>query len=147
MPKILSIVMILQVQPALDFLLASGLGDPDADVRELMVTAGVRTTVAQGLVLLKCHDSLDSNQRVSMIPATWSPWSCSGVALVDAHGGQHSAPMLALFERYLDGPAAVGADEDTYDRVREGLVVLLGTLARHLPPQDPKVQLQSEPAT
>ena len=61
---------------------------------------------------------------------------------MDAHGGQHSAPMLALFERYLDGPAAAGADEDTYDRVREGLVVLLGTLARHLPPQDPKVQLQ-----
>ena len=65
-----------------------------------------------------------------------------GVALVDAHGGQHSAPMLALFERYLDGPAAAGADEDTYDRVREGLVVLLGTLARHLPPQDPKARLQ-----
>jgi hypothetical protein len=31
---------LLQVQPALDFLLASGLGDPDPDVRELMVTAG-----------------------------------------------------------------------------------------------------------
>jgi hypothetical protein len=65
---------------------------------------------------------------------------------VDAHGGQHSAPMLALFERYLDGPAAAGADEATYDRVREGLVVLLGTLARHLPPQDPKARLQSKTA-
>ena len=61
MPKTLSVVLILQVQPALDFLLASGLGDPDADVRELMVTAGVRATVVQGLVLLNCHDSLDSN--------------------------------------------------------------------------------------
>jgi hypothetical protein len=40
-------VMVLQVQPALDFLLASGLGDPDADVRELMVTAGVRATIVQ----------------------------------------------------------------------------------------------------
>jgi hypothetical protein len=59
---------------------------------------------------------------------------------VDAHGGQHSAPMLALFERYLDGRISAGTDEDTYDRVREGLVVLLGTLARHLPPQDPKAR-------
>ena len=127
--------MLLQVQPALDFLLASGLGDPDPDVRELMVTAGN--------VWLLTHVTKHFLGRSNL--GTWSaPWitepgSYPGVALVDAHGGQHSAPMLALFEQYLEGSAAAGTDADTYDRVREGLVVLLGTLARHLPPQDPKV--------
>jgi hypothetical protein len=33
------------------------------------------------------------------------------------------------------------ADEAAYDRVREGVVVFLGTLARHLEPSDPKVCL------
>jgi hypothetical protein len=103
---------------------------------------------------LRKHSSFDQQQLLcdwrSLCPlhkissVQHQSFSCSGVALVDAHGGQHSAPMLALFERYLEGPAAVGTDEDTYDRVREGLVVLLGTLARHLPPQDPKVRLHSE---
>lgn len=31
-----------QVAPALDFLLAAGLADPDADIREAMVSAGAR---------------------------------------------------------------------------------------------------------
>jgi len=68
---------------------------------------------------------------------------------VDTHGATHSAPMLALFERYLEGgaPAAAGggaADEANCDLVREGVVVLLGTLARHLPPGDAKVRSDLE---
>lgn len=68
---------------------------------------------------------------------------------MDTHGAMHSTPMLALFERYLEGgarPAAGGggADEANCDLVREGVVVLLGTLARHLPPGDAKVRSDLE---
>ena len=67
------------------------------------------------------------------------PRACAGVALVDAHGGGASADMMPLFEHYLDA-APSAHDEAGYDHVREGVVVLLGTLARHLPPGDAKVR-------
>lgn len=145
----------LQVQPALDFLLASGLGDPDADVRELMVTAGALIDCLPGILNGASTRACLAKHRFTAYTAVLIGGGgasshchgcrhsgflgCAGVALVDAHGPQHSAPMLAVFDRYLDGSVAAGTDEDTYDRVREGVVVLLGTLARHLPPSDPKV--------
>ena len=46
--------------------------------------------------------------------------------------------MLQLFEGYLD-KKDVG-DEARYDKVREGAIVFLGTLARHLDPSDAKVR-------
>lgn len=64
------------------------------------------------------------------------PWA--GVALVDAHGAAMALELLPLFEGYLDNRTAV--DEANYDLVREGVVVCLGTLARHLVPDDPKVR-------
>ena len=45
--------------------------------------------------------------------------------------------MLQLFEGYLDRKDV--ADEARYDKVREGAIVFLGTLARHLDPSDSKV--------
>lgn len=63
----------------------------------------------------------------------------AGVTLVDSHGAAHSESMMALFERYLDGSGAVNRDEANFDHVREGVVVLLGTLARHMTAWDDKV--------
>ena len=45
--------------------------------------------------------------------------------------------MLQLFEGYLDKKDV--ADEARYDKVREGAIIFLGTLARHLDPSDAKV--------
>ena len=45
--------------------------------------------------------------------------------------------MLQLFEGYLDRKDV--ADEARYDKVREGAIICLGTLARHLDPSDAKV--------
>lgn len=59
------------------------------------------------------------------------------MALVDAHGADHAAQMLPLFEGYLEEQAV--ENEALYDRIRQGAVVFLGTLARHLEPGSPKV--------
>ncbi|MEW5303880.1 MAG: hypothetical protein WDW36_006533 [Sanguina aurantia] len=62
-----------------------------------------------------------------------------GVAVVDAHGGHHAQTLLPLFERYLEKVKGLSSEEEIrYDLVREGVVVFLGTLAKHLGAQDPK---------
>lgn len=58
---------------------------------------------------------------------------------MDEHGAAHSQSLLPMFEEYLDKGNVV--DEGHYDRVREGAVVFLGTLARHLDPRDAKVRV------
>ena len=70
--------------------------------------------------------------------------ACTGMALVAKHGAGHTANMLAVFEGYLE--ARDVADEASYDRVREGVVVLLGTLAQHLDAEGPKVTGSFHPA-
>lgn len=50
--------------------------------------------------------------------------------------------LLPRFEAYLDtGGCGAGrqADEEAADRVRQGVVVLLGRMAGHLPPGNDKV--------
>ena len=66
----------------------------------------------------------------------------AGVAIVDAAGPTPAAaPMLPLFDSYLERKAAGGGlSEEQYDYVRQGAVVFLGTLARHLDPSNPKVK-------
>ena len=60
------------------------------------------------------------------------------MTLVDEHGAGHAKDMLPQFETYLENRGA--SDEEVYDRVREGVVVLLGTLARHMDAEDAKVR-------
>lgn len=64
----------------------------------------------------------------------------AGAALVNAHGSSQFQPMLQLLEGYLDKKDV--ADEARYDKVREGAIVFLGTLARHLNPSDAKVRVE-----
>ena len=45
--------------------------------------------------------------------------------------------MLSVFEGYLEAKGV--ADEASYDRVRKGVVIFLGTLAQHLDAEGPKV--------
>jgi hypothetical protein len=80
----------------------------------------------------------DAGVRAAMVAA--------GVAVVGAAGGAQVGAMLPLFESYLEeggGGKGRGLGEDQLDLVREGAVVFLGTLARHLDPASPKVGAQS----
>lgn len=73
-----------------------------------------------------------------------SAMTTAGAAVVDAAGREHAGTMLPLFESYLEGKgAANGLSESEYDHVRQGAVVFLGTLARHMDPSSPKVSSRS----
>ena len=60
-----------------------------------------------------------------------------GMELVVKHGAEHTSSMLSVFEGYLEAKGV--KDESSYDRVREGVVIFLGTLAQHLDAAGPKV--------
>ncbi|KJE95363.1 hypothetical protein CAOG_08919 [Capsaspora owczarzaki ATCC 30864] len=60
----------------------------------------------------------------------------AGQTALDAHGKQHIRHILPVFEQYLDSAAP---PSEKHDRIRESVVVLLGSLARHLDASDPKI--------
>ncbi|GJP65751.1 hypothetical protein CLOP_g22614, partial [Closterium sp. NIES-67] len=62
----------------------------------------------------------------------------AGSAIINRHGKENVGLLLPIFENYLDRKAD---NEHSYDLVREGVVVFLGALAKHLAPDDPKVSL------
>ncbi|CAI5465590.1 unnamed protein product [Closterium sp. Yama58-4] len=62
----------------------------------------------------------------------------AGLAIINRHGKENVGLLLPIFENYLDRKAD---NEHSYDLVREGVVVFLGALAKHLAPEDPKVTL------
>lgn len=65
----------------------------------------------------------------------------SGVALVDAHGAAQVQLLYPLLEAHLAKTHEMSPEGAAHsDRVREGAVLLLGTMARHLVPEDPKVR-------
>ena len=65
----------------------------------------------------------------------------AGCALLNAHGQSCSENVLPVLESYLSGSAQSVAleNEHQYDLVREGVIVLYGTLASHLPKGDARV--------
>ncbi|MCO5572014.1 hypothetical protein L7F22_025765 [Adiantum nelumboides] len=62
----------------------------------------------------------------------------AGIAIIDKHGKDNVGLLLPIFENYLDKKAT---DEEQYDLVREGVVVFMGALAKHLSMDDSKVSV------
>ncbi|KAM0871526.1 hypothetical protein ACQ4PT_039331 [Festuca glaucescens] len=61
----------------------------------------------------------------------------AGILIIDKHGKENVPLLFPIFESYLNKRAS---DEETYDLVREGVVIFTGALAKHLSKQDdPKV--------
>lgn len=54
----------------------------------------------------------------------------AGVAVVDEHGSKVVSELIARFEAYLAQPTSANAEADY---VKEGVIVLFGRLAKHLP--------------
>ncbi|KAJ3090385.1 translational activator of GCN4 [Quaeritorhiza haematococci] len=60
----------------------------------------------------------------------------AGLAAINTRGKNHVKQLLAVFDRYLAKPAD---PSQTHDRIRESVVISLGTLAQHLQPSDPVI--------
>ncbi|KAI9185460.1 hypothetical protein LWI28_007508 [Acer negundo] len=60
----------------------------------------------------------------------------AGIMIIDKHGKDNVSLLFPIFENYLNKKAS---DEEKYDLVREGVVIFLGALAKHLAKDDPKV--------
>ncbi|KAG9447741.1 hypothetical protein H6P81_013869 [Aristolochia fimbriata] len=65
----------------------------------------------------------------------------AGILIIDKLG-RDSVPLLfPIFENYLNKKAS---DEEKYDLVREGVVIFMGALAKHLAKDDPKIHVVVE---
>jgi HEAT repeat protein len=60
----------------------------------------------------------------------------SALAAVDLHGKETVSSLLPTFEEFLDKAPT----SSNYDAVRQSVVILMGSLARHLDPSDPRVK-------
>ncbi|KAG1666477.1 hypothetical protein FOA52_004859 [Chlamydomonas sp. UWO 241] len=104
--------------------------------------AGALGAAAQSLgdaEVTRALDFLVRNGLADVDEAVRSEMVSAGSAIVDAHGAEHAPRMLPLFEGFLEKNKGLSAEEESaYDLVRGGVVVFLGTLARHLPKEDPK---------
>lgn len=64
----------------------------------------------------------------------------AGVEIIDQVGADHSNMLVPLFESYLNNKKVDDMHEEQYDLVREGVVVFLGRVAKHLPTSDAKAR-------
>jgi hypothetical protein len=59
----------------------------------------------------------------------------AAVVTIDLHGKSTAEELLPVFEDFLENAPA----DRKYDDARQSVVVLMGSLAKHLDPNDPKV--------
>lgn len=60
----------------------------------------------------------------------------AAVLTVDLHGKSSAEELLPIFEDFLDHAPS----DQSYDNVRQSVVILMGSLAKHLESNDPKVR-------
>ncbi len=60
----------------------------------------------------------------------------AAVITIDLHGKATVGKLLPVFEQFLDS----APNDSSYDTVRQSVVILMGSLARHLDKDDPKVR-------
>ena len=58
----------------------------------------------------------------------------AAIATIDLHGKDTVTDLLPVFEDFLDS----APDDRSYDTVRQAVVVMMGSLARHLDKDNPK---------
>ena len=60
----------------------------------------------------------------------------SALIIVDTHGKEAAEDLLPVFEEFLEN----APKSERYDNVRQAVVILMGSLAKHLQTTDPKVR-------
>ncbi|GAA6024607.1 hypothetical protein JCM11491_006044 [Sporobolomyces phaffii] len=61
----------------------------------------------------------------------------AAMAVIELHGKANLQELIALFEDFLARPST---GDQVHDYITEALVILFGSLARHLDPKDPRVK-------
>jgi hypothetical protein len=62
----------------------------------------------------------------------------AGLVLIESHGAQKLESVLDILNRYLGAPAK---SSEVHDRIREAAVILLGAAAKHLSPEDSRIDV------
>ena len=73
-------------------------------------------------------DDRNESVRAAMLDAA--------VAVVDRHGKETAEELLPVFENFMEKTA----DSAKHDNVRQSVVILMGSMAKHLSADDPKVR-------
>lgn len=60
----------------------------------------------------------------------------AAVAAVDYHGKANIASLLPVFENFMDKAPKIGS----FDSIKQSVVILMGSLARHLEKDDPRIK-------
>ena len=64
------------------------------------------------------------------------PMLSAAVSMVDQHGKETISKLLPILDKFMDEAPKSGS----FDAVRQSVVILMGSLARHLGKDDPRVQ-------
>lgn len=116
------------------------LEEPLPDVWE--PRSGVGLALKQLAPLMGSSDVLQAMQffvplaLADPIPQVHKGMLDAATTIIDFHGNSTVHLLLPLFEHFLDE----APDEGSFDQVRQSVVILLGTLARHLDKDNPKVK-------
>jgi hypothetical protein len=116
----------------LTFVMEHGLGDPNAKVRSQMRKTGVQAVASLGggantTPLLEMFERF--LESTAPPEASKAPISTGKKPKIGTHLAAQEEEMLAQRKQALS----------IYDHQREGVVVCLGSLAKHMSPSDPKV--------
>ncbi|XP_012138450.2 lethal (3) 80Fj isoform X1 [Megachile rotundata] len=60
----------------------------------------------------------------------------AAVAVVDLHGKTNITSLLPVFEEFMDKAPKIGS----FDSIKQSVVILMGSLARHLDKDDPRIK-------
>nr|XP_031848654.1 eIF-2-alpha kinase activator GCN1 isoform X2 [Nomia melanderi] len=60
----------------------------------------------------------------------------AAVAVVDLHGKANITSLLPIFEEFMDKAPKIGS----FDSIKQSVVILMGSLARHLDKDDPRIK-------
>lgn len=118
--------------------------------REMIQRDYCRIAVAQALGA--CVDSLDDNELLCDIftfmlgsgladahDGVWEALLVAGLKIIEEHGAKNIKMLLPIFERNMVQLDNASLSDVERDRVHEGLVVFMGTIARHMDPKDQKI--------
>lgn len=150
----------VQVSTAIDGLVELFTSSPDEEVRDqfgIPITNEMiyRHETRDGVMAAfgACVDVLSNGELLTKVfhffvqrgfadqnDKVWERTLASGHTLINEHGATFVNMLLPVFEGYLSGELNTEAkSEDIQDRIREGVVVFMGSVAQFMPSNSPRM--------